>query len=207
MRKILFAAVLLGTCSPAMLWGAVVISVESCSVPYSPSDQTGWLYVYLHSTESPQPKLKSFDLRLSLPSGSGITFLGMEKPANPPSQGAWGYVLPSGAAHTATLDLPSQITVSDVVLLTGNDVIDGQPFTKFQYKIAGGTPIGTYPVKIDTGYTQLFAAVGDYGSQALTYTANNGTIAVPEPGVLAMLFGVGGVSAVFLARRRARFDK
>jgi hypothetical protein len=96
--------------------------------------------------------------------------------------------------------------VSDVVLSSGNAIVDGDAFVQFEYKVAGGTPIGTQSnINIDTGYTDLFTAVGQYGSQPLSYTSLNGAIrVVPEPGTLVLLC-IGGLAAALLGLcRRVR---
>jgi len=207
-KKLLFAVALLCACSPAMLWAGVVVSVESKDVSYSSSEQTGWLYVYLQSTESPQPKLKSFDVRLNLSGGSGVTFLDAQKPPGTPRldplPATRDYILPSGAAYTPTLDLPTQITVSDIVLNSGDDIVDGRAFAQFQYKIAGGTPPGTHNLTV-AGYTELFTAVGPSGSQPLPYTVSNGAInIVPEPGTLVLLCSGALILVAIVLRRRGR---
>jgi hypothetical protein len=199
-RLFVAAAALVCACWPAMVRGELIVSVDSKDVNYSSSDQTGWLYVYLQSTESPQPKLKSFDLRLNLSGDPGFTFLDAQEP---PGTGTLSYVLPGGAAYTVTMDSPTQITVSDIVLNSGNDVVDGRAFVQFECKVAGGTPIGAKGhVNIDTTYTDLFAAVGTYDSQQLPFTPHNGAITViPEPGSLALL-GVGMIAVAFCCVRR-----
>ena len=49
----------------------------------------------------------------------------------------------------------------------------------YEYSIAGGTPAGTHAtVSIDTAYTDLFTAVGQFDDQALPYTTSDGSISV-----------------------------
>jgi hypothetical protein len=206
-KKFLVLAVLACASLPAMVRGEVIVSVENKDVNYSLSDQTGSLYIYLHSTENPQPMLKSFDLLFTLSGASGVTLLDAQKP---PGTGTRDYLLPSGYEHKVTQVSPAQFKVSDLVLNLGNDIVEGRAFVQVDYKIAGGTSIGSHGnITIDTGYTDLFIVdpnnqQGQYGTGflPLPYTALNGTITVvPEPGTLVLLC-TGGLAVAMLALRR-----
>lgn len=197
MKKVLVAVVVALACSPTMVQASVIVSVESTTLGYSALDQTGWLYVYLQSTESPQPGLMSYDVRINLSGASGITFVGQQKA---PGAGSRGYLLPSGTWFTSTLDSATQITVADMSLSGGDTVVDGRGFIQFQYKVAGGT-VGVGDITVDTGYTDMYKP--DYS--AISFTTQNGKITVtPEPGTLVLLCSGGVAIALLGLRRRMR---
>jgi hypothetical protein len=205
MNKYLIPIAMACICSLNTARASLIIGVESANVGYSAFDQTGWLYVYLHSTDNPQPQLKGYDLRFNLLGNSGMLFLDAREPSGGADR---GYLLPSGMAYTVTQESPTQITVSDLVWNYGNNLPANGAFIQFQYEVPGGTPIGSVgDIRIDTDYTDLAIASGQYDSELRPYTVLDGTInVVPEPQSITLVCAATFIFALLGFSRFPRIE-
>jgi hypothetical protein len=204
--------------TPSLAWGAISYNFDifdsggtshgnslSLTTAQVASGYSGYIEVFVTSTESPQPTLGDYQMRATVSTTplSGMTFTSYAKTTT------HSYIFTPAEEFffSGLIDSADHRVIVSNASFTGTAVLaDGVGLARIGYTIAAGTSTGTYTLAFPDSLTYM----DDYDANRLTITPNSGTItitAVPEPGTYAAMIGlaVGGVPlAIWLRRRRAR---
>jgi hypothetical protein len=189
--------------------GEVIITAPTVSLPYSASDRTETVEVYVQDTDNPSPQVGDQQVELALPSSPDVFFTSAGATVDHPYLFAPQAPVPNVTSNVVYgTDYPYQppYDVSPPVLA------DGDGLLMVQLTVKGGT-VGDFPLtfNLKTGTDAVGTALFDQLSDPIAFTVQNGWIdiapaPVPEPSGIA-LAGIAVAAGLIAWRRRARLRR
>jgi hypothetical protein len=181
---------------------AIIITAPTISLPYSATDRSETVEVYLQDTDATSPQIGDQQVELSLPNTPDVFFTGAGATISHPylfaPQTPAPYVTTDVVGGT---DYPYEIAPPTLANGDGLLLVD--------LTVKGGTT-GDFPLTFDTDLLSDAAATAlfDQNSEPILFTVQNGAIDIalaplPEPSsALLSLLAILGVGFVAYYRKR-----
>jgi hypothetical protein len=178
MRLAIISIVLLS--APLAASAEMIVNVESKTLPYSATDQTGSFEIFLTNVGSPAPKLIAYQLQLSIsPADSGLSITGVEKPV------IHEYLFSSSSPVGSTVPTSKNLSAGDYLLSGYVQPVENAGLLKVDFNLSGNATMPDFDIVVNTDPSKTYFKDDSYAN--LSFSVVNGNI-VPEPNVAMMLF-------------------